>query len=46
MKSINKVFIESTIRGGTSMTWKAYAEAKKNAFLKSYEANKPTSSGV
>ena len=35
-------FIESTIRGGMSMIYNGYAEANKK-FLKSYDANKPTS---
>ena len=35
-------FIESTIRGGISMICKDYPEVN-NKFLKSYEANKPTS---
>ena len=35
-------FIESTRRGGVSMIFKGYTEAH-NKFLKSYDANKPTS---
>ena len=35
-------FVESAIMGGISMICKGFAEAN-NIFLKSYDANKPTS---
>ena len=45
MKSINEVFIESTIRGGTSMTCEAYAEAKKMHSLNLMKLTNPLHQG-